>query len=89
MHTLERRESIATAVRDDVIHLPQIKEYPEDLVLGKFMETKWDLSHDVPKKYGKKEALSIDNFEIRDSTEDKHLIAFKKGNSSRCIFGKI
>ena len=51
--TLERREIIATAVRGDVIHLPQIKEYPEDLVLGKFMETKWDLSHDVPKNMEK------------------------------------
>ena len=52
--TLERCQIIATAVRDGVIHLPQIKEYPDDLVLGKFMETKWDLSHDVPKNMEKR-----------------------------------
>ena len=52
--TLERRQIIVTAVRDNVVHLPQIKEYPDDLVLGKFMETKWDLSNDVQKTYDEK-----------------------------------
>ena len=36
----------------------------------------------------KKEALSIDKFEIKDITEAKHLIAFEEGNSSRCVFAK-
>ena len=38
------------------------------------------------KKYdAEKEALSIDEFETKDRIEDKHLIAFKEGNSSRCV----
>ena len=38
--TLKRRQITATALRDNVIHFKKIKEYPDDLVLGKFMETK-------------------------------------------------
>ena len=32
--------------------------------------------------------MSIDDFKIEDSTEDNHLIAFEKGDSSRCVFAK-
>ena len=61
---LERHQITATVVRDDVIHLLKLKEYSDDLVLGKIMETKWNGNHDVPKEYDdKKEALSIDDFE--------------------------
>ena len=40
------------------------------------------------KKYAdEKIALSIDEFKKKDSTENRHLIAFEKGNSLRCVFG--
>ena len=87
--TLKRRQIIANTLRDDVTHLKKFKEYPGDIVLGKFMETKWNGNHKVPKKYDdEKEALSMDDFEIKDSTEDKYLVAFEKGDSSRCVFAK-
>ena len=54
------------------------------------MEINWKENDLVPKKYDdEEEALSIDGFDIKDSTEEKHLIAFEKGNSSRCIFAKL
>ena len=41
------------------------------------------------KKYNaEKEVLSIDEFKTKDSTKDKHPIAFEEGNSSRCVFAK-
>ena len=36
----------------------------------------------------KKKALYIDEFKIKDSTEDKHLIVFEEGDSSRYVFAK-
>ena len=54
------------------------------------METNWKENDLVPKKYDdEKEALSIDGFDIKDNTEEKYLIAFEKGTSSRCVFAKI
>ena len=53
------------------------------------MKTKWKGNHDGKKYNAENEALSIDEFETKDSTEDKHLIAFEEGNSSRCVFAKI
>ena len=48
-HTLERRLITANAVRDDVIHLKKNKKYPDDIVLGKFMEINWKGNYIVSK----------------------------------------
>ena len=53
------------------------------------MKTKWKGNHDGKKYNAENEALSIDEFETKDSSEHKHLIAFEEGNSSKCVFAKI
>ena len=50
--TLERRQiTRATVVLDEVIHLKTLQEYPDNLVLGKFMETTWNGNHDGGKNH--------------------------------------
>ena len=42
------------------------------------------------KKYNdKKEAICVDGFDFKDSTEEKHLIAFENNTTSRCVFAKV
>ena len=52
------------------------------------METTWDGNNDGKIYNAEQEALSIDEFETKDSTKDKHAIGFEEGNSSRCDFAK-
>ena len=44
----------ATVEHDNVIHLRPSQEYPEDLVLGKFIKTKWKGNRDEKNYYAKK-----------------------------------
>ena len=48
--TLERRQLTATVERDNVIYLRPLQEYPDGLVLGKFMEIKWKGNDDEDKE---------------------------------------
>ena len=53
------------------------------------METNWNGNRVGDVKYETEETLSINEFKIKYSTEYTHLIAFKKGNSSRGVFAKV
>ena len=88
--TKKRRTISSNAQRDYVVHLKDDINYPCDLVLGKFMEINWKEQLKVTKKYDhKKEAICVDGFDVKDSTEEKHLIAFENNTTSRCVFAKV
>ena len=55
--TLERHQTRATVVRDDAIHSKTLEDYPDDFVLGKFMETTWNGNHVGGGKYDEKRSV--------------------------------
>ena len=53
------------------------------------METNWNGNRVGDVKYQPKEVQSIDDFKIKDSTKNTHIIAFGKGESSKWDFTKV
>ena len=54
-----------------------------------FLETSRGKSPVVKKKYADNDGKCIDRFEIIDSTEFKHILAFDKSQPSLRVFAKV
>ena len=54
-----------------------------------FLETSWDKSHLVKKNYADNDGKYINHFEIIDSKEFKHILAFDKSQPSLRVFAKV
>ena len=85
----QRRPIIDHHKSVEKIPLKTVKEYPDNVVLSKFLETNLGGSIVGEKKYKSTEALSIDTFEPTYSMEDKYMIAFNESKPSLRIFAKV
>ena len=56
---------------------------------GMFLETSWGKSPVVKKNYADNDGQCIDHFEIIDSKEFKHILAFDKCQPSLRVFAKV
>eukprot|EP00536_Pseudo-nitzschia_multiseries_P006003 jgi/Psemu1/14231/gm1.14231_g len=72
-------------------HVNQIslKAVTKDLFKGKFMKSSWGEQIVGTKEYTSTEAVSIDCFDILDSTDEKHIIAVDESEPSLRIFAKV